>query len=194
MRITVLKAATTKKSGFKQWWMNNFLFSWPLFLWCSRCDILLEISGKVILVDFSKFLSKNSQNCLQFSSVMLWGYFSIISTRYCRMPSHPRGSVIEPTEKLSEFSSKDRTSFKQNGLREQSEKWKWLQMLRKTNVTCHSHEFLLKDGHLHFLEVWNDTVIGMGPCNNYILWMCGCGICNLQDENVQETHLGGFDC
>jgi len=29
------------------------------------------------------------------------------------MPSHPRGSVIEPTEKLSEFLSKDRTSFKQ---------------------------------------------------------------------------------
>jgi hypothetical protein len=42
-------------------------------------------------------------------------------------------------------------------------------MLRKTNVTCHSHEFLLKDGHLHFLEMWNDTAIGMGPCNKYIL-------------------------
>jgi len=29
------------------------------------------------------------------------------------MPSHPRGSVIEPTGKLSEFLSKDRTSLKQ---------------------------------------------------------------------------------
>ncbi len=113
MRINVLKAAIIKQSGFKQWWMNNFLFSWPLSLWRSRCDILLEISGKVIVVDFSNFLSKNLQNSLQFSSVMLWGYCSIICTRYCRMPSHPRGSVIEPTEKLSDFFSKDRTSLKQ---------------------------------------------------------------------------------
>ena len=107
MRIKVVKAAITKKSGFKQWRMNNFLFSWPLFLWRSRSDNCLEISGKVILVDFSNFLSKNLQNCLQFSSVMLWGYSSMICTRYCRMPSHRRGSVIEPTEKLSEFLVKD---------------------------------------------------------------------------------------
>jgi hypothetical protein len=43
------------------------------------------------------------QNSLQFSRVMLWGYSSKTCTRYCRMPSHRRGSVIEPTAKLSMF-------------------------------------------------------------------------------------------